>query len=278
MKHILVPTDFSECAQYALEAAILLAKKFNATLHLYSCLELPENWFGMSSTEQKSFPDALQQIEATTDTFNTIIKHHSDLEISASYSSGKLVEEIQSCIQEKGIDFLVMGSHGKSGISEIFIGSNTQKVVRMIHRPILVVKRPLKNIDFKNVVFASSFNLSEKKPFLEFKKIIAPFKPVIHFLGIMTSYFFDVPVAATKSAMDDFVKLGRPFECKTYIFKTSNIETGVRQFSKEIDADLIAISNHNRRPLKRMLMGSNVEALINHSELPVLSIDYEADN
>ena len=278
MKHILVPTDFSNCAQYALEAAILIAKKFNAKLHLYSCLELPENWFSMSSTEQQAFPDALQQIEAATDTFNTIIKHHSDLDINGSYSSGKLIEEIQNCIQEKDIDFIVMGSHGKSGISEIFIGSNTQKVVRMIHRPILVVKRPLENIDFKNVVFASSFNLSEKKPFREFKTIIAPFKPIIHFLGIMTSYFFDVPAAATQSAMDDFVKLGRPFECKTYIFKTSNIETGVRQFSKEIDADLIAISNHNRRPLKRMLMGSNVEALINHSELPVLTIDYEADN
>lgn len=277
MKHILVPTDFSECAQYALEAAILLAKKSNAKLHLYSCLNLPADWFEMTNTEQDAFPEALQQIEATTDTFNTIIKRHNDLEITGSYTSGKLVEEIQHCIREQGIDFVVMGSHGKSGISEIFIGSNTQKVVRMVHRPILVVKQPLENIDFKNVVFASSFNLSEKKPFLEFKTIIAPFKPVIHFLGIMTSYFFDVPAAATKSAMDDFVKLGRPFECKTYIFKTSNIETGVRQFSQEIDADLIAISNHNRRPLKRMLMGSNVEALINHSELPVLSIDFEED-
>ncbi|MBK7409888.1 MAG: universal stress protein [Saprospirales bacterium] len=40
-------------------------------------------------------------------------------------------------------------------------------------------------------------------------------------------------------------------------------------------ADLIGISNHERHPLKRILVGSNVEALINHSKLPVLVIDYE---
>ena len=276
MKHILVPTDFSESAQYALDAAILFAKKFDANIHLYSCLNLPKNWEDMTKEERQNYPQILEKIEATTEAFQSIIKGNSDLNIAASYSSGKLVEEIKRCIDEQNIDFVVMGSHGKSGVSEIFIGSNTQKVVRVIHRPILVIKHPLKNIDFKNVVFASSFNLNEKAPFLKFKTFIAPFKPVIHFLGIMTSYFFDVPVSATKSAMEDFEKLSAPFESKSYIFKTSNIESGVRQFSKEIQADLIAISNHNRRPLKRMLMGSNVEALINHSKLPILSIDFES--
>ena len=276
MKHILVPTDFSECAQYALDAALLFAKKFEASIHLYSCLNLPKNWMELDNEKQNEYPQILKKIEATTEAFQTIIEGNEGIEITSSYSGGKLVEEIKSCIEEKQIDFVVMGSHGKSGVSEIFIGSNTQKVVRVIHRPILVIKYPLKSLDFKNVVFASSFNLNEKAPFLKFKHFIAPFKPVIHFLGIMTSYFFDVPVSATKSAMEDFEKLSKPFESKSYIFKTSNIEAGVRQFSKEIQADLIAISNHNRRPLKRMLMGSNVEALINHSKLPILSIDFEA--
>ena len=275
MKHILVPTDFSDCAQYALDAAIQLARKFEASIHLYHCINLPGNWEELDDGQREEYPQILKKIEAAEDAFETIKKTHSDLDIGSSYSGGKLVEEVKRCIEEQAIDFVVMGSHGKSGASEIFIGSNTQKVVRMIHRPILVIKQALKDIEFKNIVFTSSFNLSEKEPFLKFKDIIAPFQPMIHFLGIVTSYFFDVPASATKSAMESFQELAKPFESEVHLLKKSSIDAGVRQFSKNIDADLIAISNFNRRPLRRMLMGSNVEALVNHSNIPILSIDFD---
>jgi len=275
MKHILVPTDFSECTQYALDVAILLARKFEADIHLYTCINLPANWEELDKAGWKKYPQIQRKIKGAKDAFKSIAKVNSDISITSSYSGGKLVEEVNNCIEEKEIDFVVMGSHGKSGASEIFIGSNTQKVVRMIHRPILVIKQPLKDINFKEVVFASNFNIKEQEPFKRFKAIIAPFEPTIHLLGIVTSYFFDVPSSATKDAMKQFQKLAAPFSSKVHLFKKSSIDAGVRQFAEKIDADLIVISNFNRRPIKRMLMGSNVEALVNHSNLPVLSIDFE---
>ena len=277
MKHILVPTDFSECAQFALDAAIQLARKFEAAIHLYNCINLPSEWGELSEEQKKAYPQIVTKIEAALEAFESIKKVHSDLDISSSYSGGKLVEEVKKTIDSQAIDFVVMGSHGKSGASEIFIGSNTQKVVRVIHRPILVIKRPLKELEFRHVVFASNFNLNEQAPFLKFKEIIKPFQPSIHFLGIVTSHFFDVPAAVTKSAIENFQKLAAPFESEAHLFKKSSIEAGVREFSEKINADLIAISNFNRRPLKRMLMGSNVEALVNHSDIPILSIDFEEE-
>lgn len=277
MKHILVPTDFSECAQFALDAAIQLARKFEAAIHLYHCINLPSEWGELSDDQKKAYPQIIAKIEAALEAFESIKKVHIDLDITSSYSGGKLVEEVKKTIDKKEIDFVIMGSHGKSGASEIFIGSNTQKVVRLIHRPILVIKRPLKALAFNNVVFASNFNLNEQTPFLKFKKFIEPFQPKIHFLGIITSYFFDVPASVTKSAIENFQKMAAPFESEAHLFKKSNIEAGVREFSEKINADLIAISNFNRRPIKRMLMGSNVEALVNHSDIPVLSIDFEEE-
>ena len=275
MKHILVPTDFSAYAAHALDAAVMLAKRFDASIHLFTNLELPNNWSQLTETERAAFPGILENIRESEAKQEALKSKHAELSITSSYAGGKLIDAIKTTIEEKNIDFVVMGSHGSSGISEIFIGSNTQKVVRLIHRPVLIVKGPLKDISFKRIVFASNFNLAEKKSFLYFKNIIADFEPEILLLGIKTSFFFDAPVSATQAAMESFKNLAAPFPCRTFIFKNANIEGGIRDFAKQVGADLIAISNHNRTPLRRMLIGSNVEALINHSDLPVLSIDYE---
>jgi nucleotide-binding universal stress UspA family protein len=274
MKHILVPTDFSDCAANALSVAIHLARHFSASVHLLSCIDIPDNWESLSDEERQALPAVADTISSTNAQLQAVCDSHPDLEITYATCSGKLIEEIQACIEDKTIDFVVMGSHGKSGFSELFIGSNTQKVVRTIPLPVLIIKGDVQSIDFKKVVFASSFNISEREPFLKFKEIVRPFEPEIHLLGIKSSFFFDAPVSAMREAMGNFQLLAEPLKCKKYIFKNRDIENGIRSFSKEIGAELIAISNHNRKPLRRMLSGSTVEALINHSDLPVLSIDY----
>ncbi len=274
LKHILVPTDFSESAESALEAAVMLAKKFSIPVHLFTNIDLPKNWDDLSAEEKAADVVNFSMVERVIKEMEARVAAHSDVAINYSYAGGKLVESIYHCIEKNNINFVVMGSHGQSGFSEIFIGSNTQKVVRSIHCPVLVIKKRIQDIDFKKVVFASNFNLSEKKAFLRFKEIIAPFAPEIILLGIKTSFLFSVSTEITFSAMKDFEELAAPFSCKRYVFKRENIESSIREFAKEMDVDLIAISNHNRRPVKRMVAGSNVEALINHSKLPVLSIDF----
>ncbi|MFT7452175.1 MAG: nucleotide-binding universal stress UspA family protein, partial [Patescibacteria group bacterium] len=52
-------------------------------------------------------------------------------------------------------------------------------------------------------------------------------------------------------------------------------DAGIRHLSDELGADLIAISNEKRHPIKRIFSGSNVEALVNHAEIPILSIDFK---
>ncbi|MCB0635227.1 MAG: universal stress protein, partial [Lewinella sp.] len=62
--------------------------------------------------------------------------------------------------------------------------------------------------------------------------------------------------------------------CFTHLYRDLNPERGIRGLATELGADLIGISNLHRHPLKRVLSGSTVEALVNHSHLPVLSIDF----
>lgn len=266
MRNILVPTDFSACATHAIDAAYQLAQKFGSTVHLLHII----TDMGNSEKEQ----EWNQAIENANILLDKIKAEYTNVETVSLTATGKLVELLQQYVTTHGIDLIVMGSHGASGKQEYFIGSNTQKVVRSVFANVLVVKDKLEDINFNKVVFASNFNQTERDAFLKFKEFVKHFIPEIHLVMVHTSSLFDPPYVVSQEAMKDFQGLCEPFDSHIHIYRDFTIEKGIRTFADDIGAKLIAVSNHYRHPLKRMLIGSNVEALINHAHLPVLSIDY----
>lgn len=259
---ILVPTDFSECAGFAADVAIKIAKRFNATVHFLTIWDLPEN---QKLKGQKKA--ALEKLETKYKANNQNIK--------TVYIEGKLISTINQYIQENEIDLMVMGSHGINGYSEIIIGSTTQKVVRNIHAPVLVIKKALKTVDFKNIVFASDFSLKEQdvfKRFLEFIKIFS--NPHIHLVAVNTSSFFNQPEFLLREAMKTFKSLAGEISCTKHISYDYNVENGIEHFANVIESDLIVVSNYQKSMLRKLFIGSTVEALVNHSEIPVLSLDF----
>lgn len=259
---ILVPTDFSDCANYAVETAIKLAKQTNATVHFLTIYDLLPNE-GLKHKKQA----ALAQL-ATKYLM-------SNLTIKTAYVEGKFIKSIHNYIKENEIDLVVMGSHGASGLNEIMIGSNTQKVVRNIHCPVLVVKQQLETIDFKNIVFASDFSLKEQAVFERFLNFIKQFSnPHIHLVAVNTSSFFNQPEFILRDAMKVFKNMAGEIPCSTNIQYNFNVEVGIKFFSETIDADLIVVSNYQKSMLRKLFVGSTVEALVNHSETPILSLDF----
>jgi nucleotide-binding universal stress UspA family protein len=274
MRTILSPTDFSLCARYATDAAAQLARRLNAQLHLLHCMNLPDGWDDWSEQQRAMRPDIQQMVANAQLQLQDLSNAYPNLEVKATVCSGALPKSVAEYVEHAAADLVVMGSHGASGKNEYFIGSNTQKVVREVHCPVLVVKEPLEQINFDKVVFASSFHQKEREAFLRFKEFVKPFVPEIHLVEIHTSSFFDPPYILSRQAMEEFRGLCAPFRCETHVFRNFSVDRGVRAFAEKIGAGLIGISNHHRHPLRRMLSGSNVEALVNHSDIPVLSVDY----
>lgn len=266
MKNILVPTDFSACAANAIETAYQLAHKFGSKVHLLHIITDPQ-----VSKEEEEWNQAIENANVL---LHKISQKTPTIETIPLTATGNLVKVLEQYVSAHGIDMIVMGSHGASGKQEYFIGSNTQKVVRSVFTNVLVVKDKLANIHFDKVVFASNFNQNEREAFLKFKSFIKHFIPEIHLVMVHTASLFDPPYVVSQEAMKDFQALSAPFKSHIHVYRDFTIEKGIRAFAEDIGAKLIAVSNHYRHPLKRMLIGSNVEALINHSHLPVLSIDY----
>jgi len=268
MKNILVPTDFSACARYAESAAIQLAKQQGARVIFLHFIQ--------SGSFPAHSPEWNQKRANKLILLEDIVKRNPGVEITVDCLEGPLLKQLTHWIAGKEIDLIIMGSHGASGTNDFFIGSNTQRVVRKIHCPVLVLKDPIEKLTFQKVVFAARFNESEREPFLHFKKLVESFRPEIHLVAIHTASLFEAPYVVTKSAMDEFQELCKPFHSEVHVFSDLNVGEGIQLFAQSIEADLIGISSHESNPLKRMLVGSNVEALVNHSKLPVLTIDYES--
>ncbi len=274
MKNILVPTDFSECAKYAFNAAVLWASRFGSKIFLLNSQDLPPYWDNLPQDEKSKWTLANQSIEKDTCSIEQIKEAHPEIQIETLLTPRSLPQAVSECVEKHGIDLVVMGSHGASGKNEFFIGSNAQKVIRIVHCPTLVVKQPLQNIDFKQVIYASSFLETDMNAFLVFKDLIKHFIPRVHLVYVNKS-IFDKPAAVQIEAMKPFEKACHPLPCQLHIYPDLSVDSGIRSFADRIDADLISISYHERHPLKRMLVGSNVEAIINHAERPVLTIDFK---
>ncbi len=271
MKRILVPTDFSACANAAAEMAMRLAKLSGAEvyfLHLAIDNAAPTHILGNSEGLNDS------QIGLVRDNLDQMVKAAEADGIRAKYELvlGTGQERITDYIQPYKIDFLVMGSHGATGIREMVIGSKTQYVIRNIRIPSLVVKGMPRTRKLEHIVFASDF----KKDCSDSLEVVIAFSRMwqsrLHLLFInLLNHLIDENVARlmmTKQ-MEDISNIDYTLN----VIETNDKEFGIAQFAKEIDADIIAVPMASKTFLGRLFNPSVAEQLINRSALPVLIVN-----
>lgn len=280
MKNILVATDFSCCAINAMDMGLALAEYFNATIHYLTTMDDSRNGEALgfsllaNSSAEKDFVKNVNVLFGKWKKEAAVRK----VNIKTTCTSGKLLSVMKDYVDKNQIDFVVIGSHGHNGVKGFFIGSNCQKVVRALHVPVFIVKDQAIKYEFKNVVFASNFKDEEKASFQKFLNFIQKFNPkVIHLLAVNNLNSFTKSTEEMEKHLDEFAKECKVAKCEKHIYPDLFVEAGIRHFSEKIDADLIAISNHNRHPIKRIFSGSTVEALVQNSNLPVLSIDFSEE-
>nr|WP_314896139.1 universal stress protein [uncultured Flavobacterium sp.] len=271
MKRILVPTDFSEHAEDALKVAAQIAKKNNCEIFLLHMLELPSQMSDAISGGS-GIPEVMLFIKKANETFQKIKErpYLNGISVSETVQFERASDGILSFCKKNKIDLIIMGSHGSSGIEEMLIGSNTEKVVRLSDIPVLVIKKDIGKFEARNFVFASDFSKEIKKPFkkmIEFTKI---FDANLFLVMICTPNSFKTTLVAEK-VMNDFIA---DFDIQNYsfhIFNDVNIENGILNFSNTINADLIGVCTHGRTGLAHFFNGSISEDLVNHTVKPVIT-------
>lgn len=275
MKKILVPTDFSECAMNASDVAIQIARKTSAEVHFYTRVHVHPLWDQLSEKEKMDFPESFARIQETRDEFRKLRDRYrsSSIRIVTSYSHGDLIDVVSNYIEEEDIFLIVMGSQGADGMKEFLFGSNTQKIVRHAHRPVLVVKNEPVNTEFKSIIFASDFREEAKKPFQELIEFGRHFGSHIHLVNITTNWTMET-VGNAREKMEEFEELCWALPCFIHESGDLDIESGIERFSTKINADMVAVAHFGKNPIKRMFTGSVTEALVNHLDIPVLTLNH----
>ncbi len=273
MKKILVPTDFSECSEYAVEVAAQLCRHHGATLHLLHIIELPI--YGTDAFEPNitDIGESLFLQQITQKNFENLMQkpYLKDIEVVKILQYSNVFENITKGSKEHNIDLIVMGSHGTNGFNDYFIGSNTEKIVRMSKCPVLTIKKRHTEFKIEDLIFASDFKRKDNPHFDLLFKIVEQFNPVIHLLKVITPEDFEKTRDSNK-LINDFIKRHSIKDYTINIYNDYNIEHGILEFARELDIDLIALTTEGRTGFSRLFSSSLTEDIVNHAHRPVLSL------
>ncbi|MEB3344997.1 universal stress protein [Aquimarina gracilis] len=276
MKKILVPIDFSEYSEYALQVAATIAKQQNAEIIVLHMLGLSEAV--LTKDESQEVAEAVYYMKLAEKRFKTFLdrEYLKGIKVSETVQNYKIFSEINEVAHENDVDLIVMGSHGVSGLrEEVFIGSNTEKVVRTSDIPVLVIKNPGDDFKMKEVVFALDFKMENLRSYRNAMKLFETMDANVHLL------YVNLPGDRFKSSgqIEERVKEflfkadsgNLDMYDKVVYYSDYTVEGGVFNYSNKIDADVIAIPTHGRRGLAHFFSGSIGEDIANHANKPVIT-------
>jgi len=278
MKTILVPIDFSEQSKDALNFAAQMAKKGNLQIQALNIIEGPQNHTfntmaeGFANESQDYF--FLKQLfEKTKENMDALVakEAYAGVNIAGSVEVGNPYKSIAKAIADHNADIVVMGSKGVSGIEEVLIGSNTEKVVRHAKCPVITIKSEVHLKDIKNLVLATNLYEEQTRLLQELKKLQVITGAKLHLVKVNTTNDFHTE----RQMKDEFAKFIREHRLEnvtTAIYNEASEEEGILAYAEDVNADMIAIGTHGRTGLLHLLSGSIAEDLVNHSQIPVWTL------
>ncbi len=141
LNNILCPIDHSVCSKEALKYAVSFAMKDNSKLYLLHVIDIRAFDESIDTmTPQMPDDESLKQLK--TKLLDCIPEEiRDDMEVEAIVVQGIPFVEIITTAKENDIDMIVIGSHGRTGITHMMMGSVSEKVVRKAPCPVLTVRK-----------------------------------------------------------------------------------------------------------------------------------------
>lgn len=295
LQKILFPTDFSRCADQALEHAVFLAEKYNAEIHVFHVVTLFSDQPGIVNKEFKETEEMIKKLEDIAEfQLNKVCDAHEedDIKIIKAQERGiSAAPVILDYASENAIDLIVMGTHGRRGVGHFFLGSVAEEIVRMAECPVFTIREAEKPTPPKakeNILVPVDFSEHSKNALANAKEIAKSYQTKIHLLHIIEETIHPAFSLTGKSSIFDIVPnikedcekrmkkmIGEIVgdEVKTEI----NIVSGqsaneIIKFAKNNLMDLIVIATHGLTGLEHLLLGSTTEKVVRMASCPVFTV------
>lgn len=293
-QHIFCATDLSDFSNSAVIQAIGMAREFGSALSICHVIDLPMvNMHGAPLVypeeqieEMKS--GAMQQIKA-------LVKG-SDLNWEAVVETGPVSSTLCRLANEKGADLAIVSTHGRTGLKRLFLGSVTERVLRTITCPLLVVtasdrktdaQAPFKGFGFRQIMVGCDFSADSGRAVEVGFSLAQEFEADIHLVHVVEPFVYretTMPDAATIETGGDLTAGFRerlealvPEEARNWCTIHIACETGkpfqaLQGYADANRVDLIVLGVRGHSLVETMLLGSTTDRVIRGVSCPVLSV------
>ncbi|KTD44417.1 universal stress protein [Legionella parisiensis] len=283
--NLLIASDFSKHADWALQRAINLAKSNQAQIHFLHVITTPLSDIAQfSDTElQAHFLSEKKEIEGQilkklTDTRTLIAK--------TKVVFGKAANEIVRYADENHCELIVAGAHGRYYINEYVLGTTSGSIISQSHVPVLLVKKE-PDFTYKRIVIATDLSETSRETVqFTFKSFPHATFQLLHIIDIHHKQFFnpadlieefvDIDMPKTKGIlekMDDFLKQCHVDKSRfdKKIIGGYYADCIIRQAQKW-NADLLAFGTQSKSRLHYLLMGSVAKRILHLSTVDMLAV------
>lgn len=274
MLNILVPNDYSPEAKNALKYAIEFAKQTNSKLILYHAIpevipvnEIPLDHFYTDEQEEKlllleSFKNFCQTEKiVTVDTPKAFVNR-----------CEHVADGIIEAVEKTNADIVIMGTHGASGWSKYFWGSNTSQLVSKANFPVLAVPYPFVYQPIYHIVYASDLTQLEEE-----LDLMVPFSKIFH--AVLDVFYFDYASAESEMMMMQAEHYIRKHEYQNIRMSVKKGKLDIpidEQLQQAIDASntqIVALFKGEHSWLDFLMASSNAQKIVMSSSIPVLAMN-----
>lgn len=277
MKHILLPTDFSENSWNAIKYAIQLFKKEDCTFHLLNTytpviyhveyvLSYPAQ-FGLGDAIRDTSKENLSKLVSK---ISEEFEHNSKHKFETIAKFNTIISGIKEYISKHQIDCIVMGTKGATGVKEVLFGSNTVTVFKDIKCPILAIPSDFEYEPPHEILFPTDLEITYKNTQLYLLKEIAVSNHSrVNAMHISSGYDLTDAQKINKSDLETM------FDNTAYLFHDVKIMTvleAINKFQVTHKINLLAMINNKHNFFENLFFKNTINQIGFHLTVPFLVI------
>ncbi len=280
---ILVPTDGSEPANAAVEAALALADRFDASLRAI-------NVAGFAEVSDEVAGETSSRIaELAAPILESITERAADRGVSVSTDVVETTDPVHRAIVDDAVDhdadLIVMGTHGRTGLDRIALGSVAERTLRAAPVPVLTVSDDA-SLDpaFDSVLVPTDGSEGADAAADHGIALCEATDAALHGVHVVdltplwgtaeSAVLLEALEDSGREAVDDVIRRAEAADLRSTEASvlSGTPARGIVDFADDRDVDLIVMGTHGRTGLERYLLGSVTEHVVRLSDRPVLTL------
>lgn len=276
LKQILVPVDFSDCADNAIRFAVAIALRTGAKIRLFHAVQLP-----LQSGEVTSYPlqdlekDAAKRLGKKVEEIMLWLERERfrRLQVSHEVHLGFASEEIVRAARRGDTDLIVMGTHGASTLAGKLIGSNAAFVLQGAHCPVMVVPQGAEFAGFKRIAYASDMSEVNRPAIQLLADFAGHFDAELHVLHVVSANDPLTPEQAN-AFKDQFTKAAHYPKASFHIVDAEDdgVVHTIEEYTRLHGVEVVATLSHQRGFWSRLFQPSMTKRLALHATKPLLAL------